>query len=505
LKQNIQKRMRNMAVVGISGVIIIFVMLAILNLNYSKTTLKNRAMIIASLVQKDLTDKMKVGDIKGLSRVIAELPKDIDEIKSVHIAKSDFIKEEFHVKSSATGQENRVFRTGKMHSRWINIMSFNPVVSISIPYKAKAYCLKCHTNAKIGNILGVISLNLSAKEAQTAALKSFAVAMFVFLVIVGLMIYYMLGNKKIVGAMNTNARAVGSAASDINRSSSQLASASDALAQGAAEQAASLEQIASSMEEIDSMVKQTADNASQANIVAQETAEAAADGMNLVGELIETSNNIKETSNKTAKIIKTIDEIAFQTNLLALNAAVEAARAGEAGAGFAVVAEEVRSLAAKSAEAAKNTAELIAESIDQGAKGVSASNAVAGAIEKLAASAEKAKTLTNEIAEAAAEQTKGIAQINQGIAQLNTVTQQNSAASEEIAASAKEMLGQADNLTTVAGKLAELLGVDLHTSGKESDSSENKLMRPPSAENGKAIVKSPSDVIPLTEDELRKF
>ncbi len=256
---------------------------------------------------------------------------------------------------------------------------------------------------------------------------------------------------------------------------------------------------------MDVLTVQWSHNANQANITAEETAGAAAEGMKLVSNLMDSANSIKETSNKTAKIIKTIDEIAFQTNLLALNAAVEAARAGEAGAGFAVVAEEVRNLAAKSAEAAKNTAELIQESIDQGARGVLASGAVAKAIEKVVNRSEKAKTLTNEIAEAAAEQTKGIGQINQGITQLNTVTQQNSAASEEIAASAKEMTSQADNLTTVAGKLAELLGVKLNMTASDShgDSGGNRLMRPPSAP--KAILKRPSDVIPLTENELKNF
>ena len=251
------------------------------------------------------------------------------------------------------------------------------------------------------------------------------------------------------------------------------------------------------------MVKQTADNANQANITVEETSAAAAEGMNLVSNLMESAKNIKETSDKTAKIIKTIDEIAFQTNLLALNAAVEAARAGEAGAGFAVVAEEVRNLAAKSAEAAKSTAELIERSIDQGAKGVSASEAVSAAIEKVAANADKSKTLTNEIAEAAAEQTKGVAQINQGIAQLNTVTQQNSAASEEIAASAKEMTSQSENLITVAGKLGELLGVNINVTNSTSHKGADKLMRPKSAP--KAILNTPSDVIPMTEKELRKF
>ena len=346
------------------------------------------------------------------------------------------------------------------------------------------------------------AVGLIEKDAHMNTVFILQLILFAVVLIAALIIWIYQG-KYVIHPLERAVHNTGNSALVIDTSSTQSADASDNLAQGAAEQAASLEEIASSMEEMDSMVKQTADNANQANIRVEETSNAAVEGMKLVSDLTKAAGNIKETSNKTAKIIKTIDEIAFQTNLLALNAAVEAARAGEAGAGFAVVAEEVRNLAAKSAEAAKNTAELIEESIDQGAKGVRAADAVSGAIEKVAANAEKAKTLTNEIAEAASEQTKGVAQINQGIAQLNTVTQQNSAASEEIAASAKEMENQSGELISVAGKLAKLLGVNLDKVGRNHPS--NKLMRPPSAIPAKAIIGHPSDVIPLTEDELRKF
>jgi methyl-accepting chemotaxis protein len=242
---------------------------------------------------------------------------------------------------------------------------------------------------------------------------------------------------------------VSEAAEQVTSASNQISSGSQSLAQGANEQASSLEEVSSSLEEMASMTKQNADNATQAKSLSGEADENAKVGTEAMLRMSSAINKIKESSDQTAKIVKTIDEIAMQTNLLALNAAVEAARAGEAGRGFAVVAEEVRNLAQRSAQAAKNTADMISESVKNADDGVKIADEVSQSFESIATSAKKVNDLIAEIAAASQEQSQGIDQVNSAVAQMDKVTQQNAANSEESASAAEELSSQAEELKTM--------------------------------------------------------
>ncbi len=235
---------------------------------------------------------------------------------------------------------------------------------------------------------------------------------------------------------------IGSGAAQIDSGATQIASASQSMAQGASEQASSLQQISASIEQMSGQTQQSAENARQANALAEESKKSADRGQQEMSQMSKAVNEIKQSSSEISKIIKVIDEIAFQTNLLALNAAVEAARAGEAGKGFAVVAEEVRNLAQRSAEAAKNTATMIEESVKRSENGVQIAGRVGQALEEITTATNKVNTLLSEIASAAGEQATGIGQVNQGVSQLDQVTQQNAGNSEEMASSAEELSSQ---------------------------------------------------------------
>ena len=267
--------------------------------------------------------------------------------------------------------------------------------------------------------------------------------------------------KKMVESNQYTLSNIREAANQVSISSAQVASASEALAQGSTEQASAIEQVTVS---IDDVAERTKQNAQQANAAADMMAKAIADvkkGNAEMQEMMKAMDAINTASESISKIIKVIDDIAFQTNILALNAAVEAARAGEAGMGFAVVAEEVRNLAAKSASAAAETAEMIEDSIKKVAIGSKIASDTAVALDKITAIVSESENIVNEIARASNDQATAIAQIDQAVEQVSQVVQNNSATSEECAAASVELSNQ-------AGKVKEL--VSTYKLGEETTS-----------------------------------
>ena len=240
---------------------------------------------------------------------------------------------------------------------------------------------------------------------------------------------------------------VRSGTDQIVTASGEIASGNSDLSQRTEEQASSLEETASSMEELTSTVRQNADNARQANQLAVGASEVAVKGGEVVGQVVHTMKSINESSHKIVDIISVIDGIAFQTNILALNAAVEAARAGEQGRGFAVVATEVRTLAQRSAAAAKEIKELISDSVSKVDEGSRLVDEAGTTMEEIVTAVKRVTDIMSEISAASQEQSSGIEQVNQAVTQMDEVTQQNAALVEEAAAAAESMQEQAQALT----------------------------------------------------------
>ncbi|MHB8068118.1 MAG: methyl-accepting chemotaxis protein [Desulfobaccales bacterium] len=293
-----------------------------------------------------------------------------------------------------------------------------------------------------------------------------------------------------------------------------LSNTSQQMAEGASEQAASLEETSSSLEEMASMTRQNANYASEANALMHETGRVIQEADHSMHDLTNSMQEISQASDDTAKIIKTIDEIAFQTNLLALNAAVEAARAGEAGAGFAVVAEEVRHLALRAAEAAKNTATLIEGTVSKIKDGTDLVFKTAEAFKQVTGSTAKVEKLVEEIAAGSNEQADSAEQINKAVAEIDKVVQNNAANAEESAGASQELSSQSGEMKDIVGDLVALVDGNssrthrLSQAGEETGPSRRAtkgLITAQIQKNIQAGKISPEEILPLETTGFKEF
>jgi len=380
------------------------------------------------------------------------------------------------------------------------------------------------TNWHIG-----VTQDLDELMAQATSIRNFILVIgLIFLVatIVGVVFF----SRSISSPITRAVRELNEAADQVASASGEVSSSSQSLAEGASQQAAAIEETSSSLEEMSSMTRQNADNANHANSLMGETKKTVERADASMKLLTLSMKEISSASEETSKIVKTIDEIAFQTNLLALNAAVEAARAGEAGAGFAVVAAEVRNLSMRAAEAAKNTSVLIegtVRKIKEGSGLVEKTNSEFGEVSQ---SAGKAAELVGEISAASSEQAQGISQISKAIAEMDKVVQQNAANAEESASASEQMNAQALNMKGVIQALSRLIGGDDdgkaaisvktlfsgRKSGKdakgrkkavaiaESAGGRGQVVRREAGRQRQQVVR-PDEVIPMDEKDFKDF
>ncbi len=311
------------------------------------------------------------------------------------------------------------------------------------------------TEPKLGWLVAV-TIDNSQIYAAARQMRMFGILLTVLSVLgVATVIFFVA--RSVTGPVNAMIDDLNAGSQQTAAASAQISDASQTLAMQASDQAAAVQQTAASLEEMTANVSSSSEAAGHCQELMRQAAATVETGLQSMQEMVEAIGRIRGSADQTAQIVKTIDEIAFQTNLLALNAAVEAARAGDAGKGFAVVAEEVRNLAQRSAESARETSRLIEESVAHAANGVQVTERTREAFEATAENARKVSVQVDMIANSAREQSTGIGQINGAVEQLDRNTQGAAATAEESASAAEELNAQSEQLHAVTDRLYALV------------------------------------------------
>ena len=294
--------------------------------------------------------------------------------------------------------------------------------------------------------LGCLTEKLETLASRTRFQRFFDLGLGALVIVISCLIVFLIIQQAIIKNIFSVVLGLKSSASKLDDAAVTISGSSQSLADGASQQAASLEETSATLEEISAMAQRNAESSQTAKERMGQAQTTAEQGLRDVHDLTAAMGEIKTASDNIAKIVKAIDEIAFQTNILALNAAVEAARAGEAGAGFAVVAEEVRNLAQRSAQAARETAQLIEDSIGKSERGVRMSDKVVVGLQDIAMQVREVYKMVSETAQASQEQSSGVSQVNVAVTQLDRLTQSNAATAEESAAAVHELSDQSKEL-----------------------------------------------------------
>ncbi|MGL1936632.1 MAG: methyl-accepting chemotaxis protein [Fibrobacterales bacterium] len=374
----------------------------------------------------------------------------------------------------------------------------------------------------LGVINDLITQNVMTDDemiSQAASTRWVVIVFSIIAAVLGIILALFI-TRAIVGPINKIIEGLTQGAEQVAAAAGQVSGSSQTMAEGASEQASSVEEISSTLEEMSAMTKQNASNARQANTISGEAGSSTKSGQDAMAKMTQVVQDIKTSSDETAKIIKNINEIAFQTNLLALNAAVEAARAGEAGKGFAVVAEEVRNLAKRSAEAANDTANLIEQSQKSAEGGVTASEEVGQLLNDISTGVVKVNQLIAEVAAATEEQSEGIGQVNTAVGSMDGVIQSNAATAEESASASEELSAQSAILNEMVSDLVTVVNGRSHRSTIRT--SQPQHQRPKAAITKQTIIQtiqpatrprskevfSPTemeDIIPMDDELLKEF